>query len=214
MRQGSRSLLPARGCIIHGMARPPEFLTTPPVPVMSEETFRPAVTGRRGVFTAWAGVASLAVLSVVMGWRTQRFPTVAFGLLVFFLLAAVFTSLGSSMDRRTSVRVSPHGLVYSSPLRTLHLDWDQVQEMRVVMAGQGWRLVIRGGGRQFHFRVMAPPEEDSAESYPAGIQEGEGLVALIRAGARLGRPERENEDWILRPRGGKPAEDRMPPAAE
>jgi hypothetical protein len=86
--------------------------------------------------------------------------------------------------------------------------------MRVVMAGQGWRLVIRGGGRQFHFRVMAPPEEDSAESYPAGIQEGEGLVALIRAGARLGRPERENEDWILRPRGGKPAEDRMPPAAD
>jgi hypothetical protein len=79
------------------MAGPPEFLTRPPVPVMSEETFRPAVTGRRGEFAAWAGVASLAVLSVVMAWRTQRFPTVAFGLLVFFLLAAVFTSLGSSM---------------------------------------------------------------------------------------------------------------------
>lgn len=197
-----------------GMGQPPDFLTVVVAPIRSEETFRPSVTGRRGEFVAWAGVLSLAVLSAVMAWRTQRLPTLALGLLVFFLVAAAFTTLGSALDRRTSMRVSPDGLHYQSPLRTISLEWGQIEDMQIVPAGKGWRVLVHGDNRQLRFRILAPPEEGASEAFPAPMQDGERLTALILGAARLGRPEEGEKGWVLTRRDVKLRKGKLPPGSK
>jgi len=187
------------------MDKAPRFLVGTLPTLQGEEAFQPAKPNRRGELLAWACCLTLAVTAAVQARVTEGFPYTAVALLAFFFLAGATTSFGNWLERQTSVRLTPDGVTYSSPIRNLSLGWEKIETLTALPAGQGWRLVVQGAGRLFQFRTPVPPVEGGREAVPIGFPDGERMAGLIRSCARLSAPIEEEGAWVCRKKGNAPA---------
>ncbi len=182
------------------MEPPPEFLSedfdSPP----EDHTYRPALPNRGGEIIAWLCAASVALLNVLLFQLTGGSPPLAAALIVLFASVGALISFGNWMDLRTSIRVGGDGVQFSSPLRRVELVWNEILELHALRIGKGWRIVVRGKGRAFHFRTPTSIALGSGPGMMVGFPEGERLAGLICGRAGLKMLTREAHGWVARRR--------------
>lgn len=165
-----------------------------------ERTFRPELLSRRAEWLTWA----LSALMLVTWWflraNEARFAGTAMFLLIFLLFAAVGTSLGNWMDRKTVLRLDSEGLSFRNGLRDVRLGWEEVENIRVLPATAGAKRVqVIGARSHFEFRTLAELHFSGEVKGRSGFAAGDEILQTILKKTGLARqPASSNVTYYAR----------------
>jgi hypothetical protein len=105
-------------------------------------------------------------------------------------------SFGNWLEMRTSISVSSSGIHYQSPIRRVHLTWENVDCLGALKSRLGWRVLVEGEGGRFNFRTGGRIAIGSLEAPLTGYPDGERLASIIRGMAGLAAPTLEEGIWL------------------
>jgi hypothetical protein len=159
------------------------------------EVFRAAEANRRSEALAWLLALVFATVALVGSWSGQGPTRFSAELAAFFGVIGIWIKFGNWIDRRTAIEVSAAGICYRSPLRSIWLDWKDVDELWAIPSGSSWRIVVRGHGLRFGFRTSSELRVGK-RSVQMGFPDGERLARLIRGLSGLGRPAGSKDGWL------------------
>ena len=179
------------------MKNPPEFLVKREI-IQTEVTFQPASASRRGELIAWGSAVVIGSLLTIFYFVTREVQCLTAGLFIFFLGAAILITFGLWVDSKTFAKVSPEHLHFKSPFRDVRLEWDQVEELRAMEAGNVWRVVVSGADRYFRIRVLENEDETESGRRFLVIPKADRLVRIICGMAKLRHPRKIEEEWVCK----------------
>lgn len=154
---------------------------------LGNHEFQPELISRRGELIAWLGC-----LIVGAGWLILAIFSQDINLLipiVFILLAlgAASISLGNWVDRKTHLSLSPAGVAYTNGLRSVRLDWADIQEVRVLPAQWGQKVQVLGEKSYFGFSTLGEVKANDRIIGRTGFADGEMILQQIIENAHLNR---------------------------
>ena len=147
--------------------------------------FRPKLIPRRGELIAWLGS-----LIVGVGWVILAVfgPGVNLLILIVFILlslVAASISLGNWMDRKTRLSLEPGGVEYHNGLRSVRMDWAEIQEVRVFPAQWGRKVQVIGDKAYFGFSTLGEVKVNDRLIGQTGFADGEMILQRIVENANL-----------------------------
>lgn len=163
--------------------------------------FRPQLISRTGERNAW-----LLTLLALVAWLVMRLtmPEYSLGALILaglLALSALSITLGNWMDRQTVLILRPDGLSYHNGLRSLNLQWDQIESVRVFSDRWGERVQVRAESGHFVFRTLSEIHYKGELRGQMGFLAGDQILReIIRASQlRLQDEDGENVRYYSRP---------------
>lgn len=155
---------------------------------MENRTYTPEQAPRQGEYTAWG----LALLSLV-GLSILIFSGFSSWIVNFFVgflfFAALSISLGNWMDRRTRLSVGPGGLAFTNGLRKVQMDWEAIQEVRVLPGQAGSTVQVIGARAHFQFKTLGEMKYEGQTRLRTGFVDGERILNMILARSGLVKAE-------------------------
>ena len=152
---------------------------------MAIQEFRPELISRRGELIAWGSAllvgGAWSVLRHSPGYASRLVPILA----VPLLIAALSISLGNWMDRHTLLHLDPEGVRFSNGLRHVQLQWDQIQQVRVLPAAWGKKVQVFGERVYFAFFTLGEVKAQGRVLGRTGIAAGESALQCILESAHL-----------------------------
>jgi hypothetical protein len=183
------------------MVSAPGFLNTDNRSHAVDEVFRTAPANRRSEALAWLLALGFALVALIGTARAATPSTFSEELAAFFGVIGLWISFGNWIDRKTAIEISIDSLRYRSPLRTIVLAWDEIDELWAMPSGSSWRIEVRGRGQAFRFRTRSELRV-GRRSVQIGFPDGERLAGLIVGLAGLSRPAGSTGGWVCtRPTG-------------
>lgn len=150
--------------------------------------FRPELLSRRAEITAWALSAVLLVTWWILQANQAVFAGTALVLFIFMLFAAIGTSLGNWIDRKSILRLDPAGVYFENGLRHVRLEWPQVERVQVLPAQAGaQRVQVLGSRTHFEFRTLAELTLNGEVKGRSGFADGSQILQTILSAAKLSR---------------------------
>ena len=159
----------------------------------SAQVFRPTTIPRSGERNAWVLSGFAVVIEALMIWRFGTPPAWSTILMVFFLLSAMVISLSNWVDRKTTLVLQPESIEFRNGLRNVHLEWDQIEKLRVVSDRWGQRVHILGAGASFNFRLLSEVEYQGKVRGQMGFPEGEAILKEILKSSGLTLTESDDQ---------------------
>jgi hypothetical protein len=148
------------------------------------KTYTPELLPRRGEFTAWAlTIASALGLYFLAGSNPVPFPVWFF--VVFFAFSAASISLGNWMDRRTFICIGSNGLIFENGLRTIHLAWIEIEEVRTSRVRWGISVQVIGAQAHFAFSTLGEMQFRGKVRVRTGFADGKLILDEIIRSAGL-----------------------------
>ncbi len=144
----------------------------------STQVFHPTTIPRTGERNAWI-LTAVAVVAYLLLWRLSEANAVLLVMVIFLLLSASLISLGNWIDRKTALILSPGGVEFSNRLRNVHLDWQQIEDVRVTSDRWGSRVQVAGADASFNFRMLSEVEFRGQVRGQMGFQDGETILKRI-----------------------------------
>ncbi|HBX70201.1 MAG TPA: hypothetical protein DEH25_12695 [Chloroflexi bacterium] len=164
------------------------------------QVFRPTTIPRTGERNAWILSGFAIVIEVLMIWRFSTPPAWITILTVFLLLSATLISLSNWVDRKTTLILQPDGVEYRNGLRNVHLQWDQIEKVRVAGDRWGQRVHVWGMGANFNFRLLSEVEYQGKVRGQMGFPEGETILKKILKSSGLSLTKTDDQDrYYARP---------------
>ena len=168
--------------------------------MMSTHEFRPEKMSRRGEVILWTlALVSLAVLLILKGTDNDLSAwNLAF--VGFMLLSAGSISFGNWMDRRTMLALGPDSLAFRNGLRTVKLDWDQVQTIQVIPTQWGDQAIVSGAGTRFSFRTLSEITRKGEVRNRMGFAQGAFIIEqIVKHGGLVKIDQPEKGRYYARP---------------
>jgi hypothetical protein len=147
--------------------------------------YRPELTPRRGEAIAW-GTSSLvwsAWIILILAGQPVSFWLPLLG--VPLGLIALGISLGNWLDRHTIIRLDNDSIHYSNDLRRVLLQWEEIQEVRVLPAQWGEKVQVFGKRSYFAFHTLGEVTANGKILGRTGFEEGDIIVQRILEEAKL-----------------------------
>jgi hypothetical protein len=157
------------------------------------QVYRPTTIPRTGERNAWILSGFAIVIELLMIWRFSTPPAWSTILMVFFLLSAMAISLSNWVDRKTTLVLQPEGVAFRNGLRNVHMEWDQIEKLRVVSDRWGSRVHILGAGANFNFRLLSEVEYQGKVRGQMGFPEGESILKEILKSSGLSLTESNDQ---------------------
>ena len=152
---------------------------------MAIQEFRPELISRRGELIAWGSALLVGgawfVLRHSTGFASRLVPFLA----VPLLIAALSISLGNWIDRHTVLRLDLERVRFSNGLRHVQLNWDQIQQVRVLPAAWGKKVQVFGEQAYFGFFTLGEVKAQGRVLGRTGIAAGESALQCILESAHL-----------------------------
>jgi hypothetical protein len=152
-------------------------------PVVHE--FRPKLIPRRGELIAWLGSLIVGVGWVILAVFGQGVTFLIPIVFILLSLVAASISLGNWMDRKTHLSLEPDGVEYHNGLRSVRLDWAEIQEVRVFPAQWGRKVQVIGDRAYFGFSTLGEVKVNDRLLGQTGFPEGEMILQRIIENAHL-----------------------------
>ncbi len=154
--------------------------------------FRPELLPRRGEWIAWAFALVMLATWLILKANDARYTGTALILLIFLAFAAVGTSLGNWLDRKSILRLARDGVAFQNGLRDVKFTWQEVQSVRVLVAQAGARRVqVLGRTAHFEFRTLATLRQNDEVKGRSGFADGDAILDIIISRAQLSRKQNE-----------------------
>ncbi|MBM3145256.1 MAG: hypothetical protein FJ010_09855 [Chloroflexi bacterium] len=147
--------------------------------VMESREYRPELIPRKGERIAWLLLLPSLIYLGVGIWSDDGLAwlPVIFVLLVF--LSAGSITLGNWVDRKTVLRLAPEGVSFRNGLRNVSLNWDEIQEVRVLDSTWGRRVQVWGPVTHFAFRTLGEVWMQGELKGRMGFADGESILKMI-----------------------------------
>jgi hypothetical protein len=168
--------------------------------MISTHEFHPEKISRRGEVILWAlTLVSLAVLLILIGTGNDLSAwNLAF--VGFMLLSAGSISFGNWMDRQTVLGLGPEGLAFRNGLRTVQLDWDQVQAIQVIPTQWGDQVIVSGAETRFSFRTLSEISRKGEVRNRMGFAQGAFIIEqIVKHGGLVKIDQPEEGRYYARP---------------
>jgi hypothetical protein len=149
--------------------------------------FQPELIPRRGELIAWLGCLIVGAGWVILAVFSQDVNLLLPIVFILLTLGAASISLGNWMDRKTRLTVSPAGVAYTNGLRSVKLDWADIQEVRVLPAQWGQKVQVLGANSYFGFSTLGEVKANDRIIGRTGFADGEMILQQIIENARLNR---------------------------
>lgn len=139
--------------------------------MLNDVEYRPVLLPRRGEWLAWLAGLGLMVGLYFADARLGEVPSsywIFAGLIILFALSI---SLGNWMDRRSRIRIVSNGIDFENGLRSVKLNWSDIQNVVVVPTRLGKRIEVKAGQSHFAFKTMWQSSlggQDMRTGYPDG----------------------------------------------
>jgi hypothetical protein len=147
--------------------------------------FFPELSPRRGEWIAWGTTSLVWGTWIVLIFAGQ--PT-SFWLPLLGVplgLIAMGISLGNWLDRHTVIRLDEESIYYSNGLRRVALQWDEIQEVRVLPAQWGQKVQVFGERTYFAFHTLGEVTANGKTLGRTGFVEGDFIVQCVLDEAQL-----------------------------
>ena len=146
---------------------------------MEQNEFKPEMVSRRSELIAW--VSALAVngiwLLLVIFNLSMSFWLPILG--IPLLLIAIGMSLGNWMDRRTILKINTDNIYFSNGLRHVLLNWEEIQEVRVLPAQWGEKVQVFGEQSYFGFHTLGEVRANGKVLGRTGFMDGSRILKQI-----------------------------------
>ena len=120
----------------------------------NEQEFRPELTSRRGELMAWVSAVALGVAMFLAGRLWISIPSFLWIFEGFLAFSALSISLGNWMDRKSVIRLGAEGIAFENGLRSVRLNWSEVQNVAVSETRMGRRVQVIGPTSHFAFKML------------------------------------------------------------
>ena len=147
--------------------------------------FRPKLIPRRGELIAWLGSLIVGVGWVILAVFGQRVNLLIPIIFILLSLIAASISLGNWMDRKTCLSLEPTRVVYHNGLRSVRLDWAEIQEVHVFPAQWGRKVQVIGEKAYFGFSTLGEVKINDRLIWQTGFADGEMILQRIIENAHL-----------------------------
>ena len=155
------------------------------------QAFHPELASRRGELIAWG--SAVLVNGTWIGLLLFEQP-LSFWLLILgipLLLVAAGISLANWMDRNTVITLGAEGISFSNGLRHVHLEWFEIQEVRVLPAQWGKKVQVFGEQSYFGFHTLGEVTANGRVLGRTGFEDGERILEQILNRGRLRESEQK-----------------------
>jgi len=177
------------------MHEPPHFLTSP-LPLEGEETFKPEMIPFRGGFIAWGAAVIVGITMIFIRVRTGGYQCMTISFFLFLLLAAILITFNHWIDSNTNIMATESHLSYRSPIKKSSHRWDQITKIKVMRAGQSWRVSIIGTQSSFSLRIKSELTPDDHRGRILELPKGDELIRIICSMADLSTCEYSENTWV------------------
>lgn len=143
------------------------------------EEFRPQLISRRGELIAWASALMVLAAWFILRQSEQGLLPVVPIVAILLLLAALSISLGTWMDRNTSIRLENGGITFNNGLRRAEITWDQIRRVEVIPSKWGKKVEVIGNQAHFRFRTLGEVEAYGKTIGSVGFENGEWILENI-----------------------------------
>jgi hypothetical protein len=118
------------------------------------QDFYPELVSRRSEMIAWGSALFVDVVWIILILTGQPFSFWLPILGVPLTLIALGISLSNWMDRHTIIRLDEQGISFNNGLRHTTLQWNEIQEVRVLPAQWGNKIQVFGKQSYFGFHTQ------------------------------------------------------------
>ncbi len=146
---------------------------------MFNQDLHPELISRRGEGIAWILTLVVSVTMALLKWRLATIPAAAWVFWGFLVFAALSTSLGNWMDRKTVLRMDGDGVSFVNGVRHVSFKWDDIQKVNVIPLRWGKSVQVIGDGAHFEFRTLGEVQYQGEVRGRLGFAEGEAVLNHI-----------------------------------
>ena len=159
---------------------------------MLNQDLHPELISRRGESTAWGLMLVVSLTIGLMYWRLGTVPGAAWIFLGLLVFAALSTSLGNWMDRKTVLRADGDGVSFVNGVRHVSFVWGDIQKVNVIPLRWGKSVQVIGDGAHFEFRTLGEVQYQGEVRGRLGFAEGEAILRHIlkETGLTLSKEEK------------------------
>ncbi len=148
--------------------------------------YRPELLPRRGELIAWLLAVTVGGTWLILVANQARYTGTALILFLFLAFAAIGTSLGNWMDRRSILRLDSRGIGFKNGLRNVDLHWDEVRSLRVIpVQGGASRVQVLGEKAHFEFRTLTTLSLQGQVKGRSGFAHGQKIIDTVIEKAAL-----------------------------
>jgi hypothetical protein len=146
---------------------------------MENLVFNPEKFSRRSEMIAWGSAILVngAWIMLIVFNQSMTFWLPVLG--IPLLLVAIGMSLANWMDRKTIIRMDDEGIYFSNGLRHVNLNWEQINEVRVLPAQWGEKVQVFGPGSYFGFYTLGEVKSNGKVLGRTGFKEGDLILEHI-----------------------------------
>ncbi len=149
-----------------------------------QEIFAPELLSRRGEWNAWVfALAATVGLFIIQTWAIV--PAWVWFFVAFLYFSALSISLGNWVDRHTRLTLFPDGVAYENGLRRAHLEWDEIETVRVQPARWGRTAQVIGKSSHFSFNTLGEVQFRGELRGRTGFARGDAILDIVIRSAGL-----------------------------
>lgn len=156
------------------------------------QEFRPEITSRRGEFTAWGLAFALGIGLIFANQVWSPLPVFMWIFSGFLFFSALSISLGNWVDRKSVVRLGPDGIAFENGLRSVRLNWTEIQNVAVFQTRAGKRVQVIGPASHFSFKLLSESNM-FGQVFRTGFAAGQDILNAIIKSSGL-QLKAESED--------------------
>jgi hypothetical protein len=146
---------------------------------VESQTFRPALTSRKGEIGSWVSF----FIAVFSGWVLLRQgSSLVWFIALFaalFLFVAIGTTLANWMERKTILTIQPEGVFFTNGLRRVFLKWEEIKELRILPARWGNSVHVIGDQAHFHYLLGGQVSVMGRGRERIGFTQGEQILKIL-----------------------------------
>ena len=144
----------------------------------SVQEFHPERIPRQGERNAWL-LTGAAVAAYLLLWRLSAASLLMLIMVAFLLVSAIFISLSNWIDRHTVLTLQAEGITFRNGLRTVSLNWAEIEKLSVLPDRWGARVRVAGKSALITFRMLSEVNFQGKLRGQMGFAEGEAILQRI-----------------------------------
>jgi hypothetical protein len=146
---------------------------------MEQNEFKPELVSRRSELIAWGSalIVNGAWLLLILFDQSMSFWLLILG--IPLLLIAIGMSLANWMDHRTILNLDVDAIYFSNGLRNVTLNWEEIQEVRVLPAQWGEKVQVFDKQSYFGFHTLGEVRANGKVLGRTGFMEGDQILKRI-----------------------------------
>lgn len=157
--------------------------------------FKPEQVSRRGEMIAWGCAILVGILWMVLVFTGQPVNWAILVLEVFLIFAGTSISLGNWMDRHSLICLHQDEVFFKNGLRNVHMNYQDINEVRVLPTRWGSKVQVIGKDAYFEFRTLGEVKIGGEIKGRMGFEEGDEILNAIVESSDLERIDKPGEGY-------------------